>query len=603
MNLKDIITPLTVWKQAAKEPWTIKNPLTERPGADNYRGFHQNDFDKCIGCGSCEEICQNAAIDLVQVEGQESKDGNSGLRPKIDYGRCCWCALCVDICPTGALTMSNEYTWISDNPDDFRFVPGSDKTKWQNDEKGYKRDEKIALLDFDRIDMDELHPENRDKSFIEIVKGYNKEQAIKEADRCLECGLCTATCPAHMDIPAYIAAIREDDIDNAFRILYETNPLPEICGRICTHRCEDACALHHNGEALAIRWLKRYIADQIPAEKYAEVLGTKHLADDKLDQKVAIIGAGPSGLSAAYYLAIMGYQVKIFEALPHSGGMMRYGIPEYRLPYDQIDKDIDYIMSLGVEIQFNTRIGKDITIDQLHADFDSVYAGTGLHLGRSTRIQGSDHDKVYFATDLLREVALGHEIDVAKKIVVIGGGNVAMDITRTLARLQNQAYGKVDVVATSLETEDIMPADREEIVEAREEKAIIDPGWGPKEIEIKNEQLKGLHAVRCLSVFDETGSFSPKFDENQKKFFEADMIVESIGQGMDLSYISEELKVGLKFDPRGRIKVNEDFQSDLKWLFIGGDIIQGPDVIHGIANGHIAAKAIDKYLNGNKEKS
>jgi len=596
MKLKDVLFPLTVWKRATQKPWTIKDPINDRPGATNYRGFHKNDFTKCIGCGTCEDICQNAAIDLVPVEGQETKDGDSGLRPRIDYGRCCWCALCVDICPTGSLTMSNEYTWVADSPEEYRFIPGADKKKWDDSEKGYKRSDNIQLIDYDRVKMFELEPEERDKSFIEIIKGYNKEQAMKEAERCLECGICTATCPAHMDIPGYIAAIRDDDIENAFRILYETNPLPEICGRICTHKCETVCALQNNGEALSIRWLKRYIADQIPPEKYKEVLGTEHLADPVLNKKVAIIGAGPSGLSAAYYLAILGYKVKIYEALPDSGGMARYGIPEYRLPYDQIEKDISYIKSLGVKIQFNTRIGKDISLDQLHKDYDAVFSGTGLHLGRSTRIPGSDNKRVYFATDLLREVTLGNEIDVAEKIVVIGGGNVAMDITRTLARLQNKKYGKVNVLATSLETEDIMPADREEIVEAREEKAIIDPGWGPKEIEIKDGKIKGLHVVKCLSVFDEEGRFNPKFDNDQKKFFEGVMIVESIGQGMDLSYLSEKIKAGLKFGPKGRIQVNENFQSDLNWLFVGGDIIQGPDVITAIANGHLAAKAIDKFL-------
>lgn len=596
MSLKDILSPLSVWKRASKEPWTIKDPLNERPGADNYRGFHNNNFDKCIGCGTCEEICQNAAIDMVPVVGQKEENGNSGLRPRIDYGRCCWCALCVDICPTGSLTMSNDYTWVTDDPEEYRFVPGATKTKWEDAEKGYKRSPEISLIDYDRVEMGEVHPEKRDKSFLEIVKGYNKEQAMKEAERCLECGLCVATCPAHMDIPGYIAAIREDDIENAFRILYETNPLPEICGRICTHKCETACALHNNGESLAIRWLKRYIADQIPPERYKEVLGTDHLSDPVLNKKVAIVGSGPAGISAAYYLAIMGYKIKIFEALPKSGGMARYGIPEYRLPYDQIEKDYDYIESLGVEFQFNTKIGEDISLDQLHEDYDAVFAGTGLHLGRSTRIPGSEHKNVYFATDLLREVSLGNEINVAENIVVIGGGNVAMDITRTLARLQNQKYGKVNVVATSLETEDVMPADREEIVEAREEKAIIDPGWGPKEIEVKDDTVKGLHVIKCLSVFDDEGRFNPKFDEKQNKFFAADMIVESIGQGMDLSYLSENIKSGLKFGPRGRIMVNEKYQSDLKWLFVGGDIIQGPDVISGIANGHIAAKAIDVFL-------
>ena len=597
MKLKDVLSPLRVWERAAQKPWTIKDPINDRPGAANYRGFHKNDFSKCIGCGTCEEICQNDAIDIVPVEGQETTDGDSGLRPTIDYGRCCWCALCVDVCPTSALTMSNDYTWIADNPEDYRFIPGADKTKWQDAETGYKRSPDMQLINFDRVEMMELHPDQRDKSFIEIVKGYNKEQAMKEAERCIECGLCIATCPAHMDIPAYIAAIRNDDIENAFRILYETNPMPEICGRICTHKCETACALHNNGDPLAIRWLKRYIADQIPADKYQEVLGTKHLEDSNLNRKIAIIGAGPAGISAAYYLAIMGYKIKIYEALPESGGMTRYGIPEYRLPYDQIDKDVEYLKTLGVKIQYNTKIGEDISLERLHKNYDAVFAGTGLHLGRSTRVPGADNKRVYFATDLLREVTLGNEIDVAENIVVIGGGNVAMDITRTLARLQNQKYGKVQVLATCLEAEEVMPADLEEIVEAREEGAIIDPAWGPKEIEIKEGKVQGLHAVKCLAVFDENGRFSPRFDEEQKKFFKADMVVESIGQGMDLSYLSEDIKSKLKFSPRGRIEVTDKFQSNLKWLFVGGDIIEGPDVIHGIANGYLAAKGIDSYLS------
>ena len=597
MSLKDILSPLRVWERAAQKPWTIKDPLNDRPGAEHYRGFHKNDFSKCIGCGTCEEICQNDSIDIVPVAGQETVEGDSGLRPMIDYGRCCWCALCVDVCPTGSLTMSNYYTWISDNPEDYRFIPGATETKWQDSELGYKRSPDMQILNYERVGMSEVEPDERSRSFMEIVKGYNKEQAVKEAQRCVECGLCIATCPAHMDIPGYIAAIRDDDLDNALRILYETNPMPEICGRICTHKCETVCALQNNGEPLAIRWLKRYIADQIPSSKYKEILGTKHLADEIPGRKVAIIGAGPAGLSAAYYLAIMGYKTTIFEALPEPGGMTRYGIPEYRLPYDQIDKDVEYLKSLGVEMQYNTRIGEDISLEALHGDFDAVFAGTGLHLGRSTRVPGSDHSRVYLATDLLREVTLGKEIDVAENIVVIGGGNVAMDITRTLARLQNKKYGKVQILATCLESEEDMPADLEEIIEAREEKALIDPGWGPKMIEIIDGHIHGLHVVKCLSVFDEEGKFNPSFDENRKEFFKADMIVESIGQGMDMSYLSEEIKSKLKFGRGNRVEVNEEFQSDLKWLFVGGDIIEGPDVIHGIANGYRAAKGIDRYLN------
>ncbi len=593
MSFKDVLMPFTAWKNLFIEPVTIDKP-DQIQGAPRYRGFHKNETDVCIGCGTCEEICQNAAIDMMPVEGIETKDGDSGLRPMIDYGRCCWCALCVDICTTNSLTLSNSFKWNSTDPDDFRFIPGVDEKYWNNDNLGYVKTDGYDLNPAERVEMGELHPEERDKSFVEMITGYSKEQAQKEADRCVECGICTATCPAHMGIPAYIKAVRDDDMEEGLRILYETNPLPEICGRICTHKCETVCAINHKGDPLSIRWLKRYIADQIPADKYKEILGTDKIENN--GKKVAVIGAGPAGLSAAHYLALMGYSVKIFETLKGPGGMVRYGIPEYRMPYDQIDKDIDYIISLGVEVQYNTRVGEDIQLEELEKEFDAVFSATGLHLGRSTGIEGSDHERVYQSIELLRKVTNGEEIDVAEKIVVIGGGNVAMDITRTLARLQNQKYGKVIVLTTCLESEEAMPADDEEVIEAREEKAVIDPGWGPQKIEIVDGKIKGLHVNKCLAIFDEEGRFNPKFDNENRKFFEADMIVESIGQGMDISY-TDKIKDQLEFGARGRIVVDKTtFQSKLPWLFVGGDIIEGPDVIHGIANGHKAAVGIDNYL-------
>ena len=592
MSFKDVLMPFTAWKYLVKETVTILKP-DEVQGAPRYRGFHKNEVDVCIGCGTCETICQNAAIDMMPVESIETKDGDSGLRPLIDYGRCCWCALCVDICTTGSLTLSNSFKWNGSDGDDFRFIPGVDKKYWDEDNLGYVKADGYDLNKAERVEMGELHPGDRDKSFVEMITGYSKEQAQKEADRCVECGICTATCPAHMGIPAYIKAVREDDMEEGLRILYETNPLPEICGRICTHKCETVCAINHKGDPLSIRWLKRYIADQIPADKYKEILGTDKLSAN--GKKVAIIGAGPAGLSAAHYLALMGYSVKIFESLKGPGGMVRYGIPEYRMPYDQIDKDIDYILSLGVEVQYNTRVGEDIQLEDLEKEYDAVFSATGLHLGRSTGVSGSDNSRVYQSIELLRKVTNGEEIDVAKKIVVIGGGNVAMDITRTLARLQNIKYGKVDVTATCLESEEAMPADDEEVIEAREEKAVIDPGWGPQEIEIENGQIKGLYVTKCLSIFDGEGRFNPKFDNDQKKFFGADMIVESIGQGMDITY-TDKIKDQLEFGPRGRIIVDKHFQSKLPWFFVGGDIIEGPDVIHGIENGHKAAIGIDNFL-------
>jgi len=599
MSLKDTLIPFRAWSNIFKDPVTLKNPMRE--GADRYRGFHKNDINTCIGCGSCEAICENEAIVMVPVEGIQTKSGDSGLRPMIDYGRCCWCGLCVDVCTTNSLSMSNEHTWVTTDPEDLKYIPGVDKKPWDDSQKGWQKPgPNYSFYGLQRVQMRELKPEERRDSFIEIIRGFSKEEAMKEADRCVECGICVATCPAHMGIPEYIKAVREDNIEDGLRIMYETNPLPEICGRICTHKCESVCSLGHRGEPLSIRWLKRYIADQVPVSKYADILKSDSV--EKNNRKVAIIGSGPAGLSAAYYLGVMGYQITIFEKLPAAGGMMRYGIPEYRLPYDQIDKDINYILSLGVEIKYNVAVGRDIKLEDIEKEYDAVFAATGLHEGRSTRIPGTDHPSVYQSIDLLRKITLGEPIEVAEKIVVIGGGNVAMDITRSLIRLQRQKYGKVHVIATSLETEDIMPADREEVVEAREEGAVIYPGWGPREIKVEGNKIKGLKVVRCLSVFDDEKRFNPKFDETDENFFEADMVVESIGQGANLSYIPATYLEKLDKDPRGRILVDKlTFQTRLPWLFMGGDTIEGPDVIHGIANGHKAAKGIDTYLNSMME--
>ena len=587
MSLRDIISPFSVWKRAAQKPWTIADPIKDRPGADNYRGFHKNDLEKCIGCGTCEDICQNAAIDLVPVEGQETDMGDSGLRPKLDYGRCCWCALCVDVCPTGSLTMSNEYTWISEEAEDFRFIPGADKKEWDNAEKGYKRDENFQLIDFERIPMHELSVEARSSSFIEMVKGYSKEQAIAEAERCLECGICVARCPAHMDIPEYIKAIREDDIDLAVQILYKTNPFSASCGRICTHHCEDVCSLAHNGEPIAIRWLKRYILDQVSAEEIAKILKDIIQTNNK---KVAIIGAGPGGLSAAYYLRLLGYEITIYESNDKGGGMLRYGIPEYRLPYDQLDKDIDYITSLGVKINYNSRIGDEVKFDEIYKTHDAIFISPGLWNSIPVNITGEKLPNVISGIELLNKVTNKEEIELGDKVAVIGGGNSAMDAARTAKRLG------ADVEVYYRRRIEDMPADVEEIIEAQEENVKFFPQTTPLEIKKNGSGIKFIWGKNKM-IYEEGKRPKPVLIKGETFETNLDTFIIAIGQNANLSFLPVEVRN--KFETKwGKVVVNDSGQTSVEKIFSGGDASNSKaDAVSAIADGHKAAIGIDKYLN------
>jgi glutamate synthase (NADPH) small chain len=588
-----ILKPLRSLKFLGEKPVTIRVPYETRPTAPRYRGFHRNDLDTCIGCGTCSEICDNDAIRLVEVPGCEAGTGKTNKKPLIDYGRCCWCALCVDVCTTGSLSMTQEYIHISPETDDFFFLPDEKGIHGEEYPAGYAADEKINFLDLQRIAMEELPAEERKDSFVEIVKGFSKEQAQKEASRCVACGLCTATCPAQMNIPEYIDAIWRDDLEEAGRQIYKNNPLPDVCGRICTHKCEDACSIGNRGEPLSIRWLKRYAMDAVPAEDYEKLLDQKVVEHN--GASVGIVGAGPAGLSAAYYLGLMGYEVTIYEAYPEAGGMMRYGIPEYRLPYETLDKDIDFIKKLGVDIRTKTKVGEDVSLEELREKHDAVYIATGFHQGRSTRTPGTDHENVFQAIDLLARITRGEEFRVDENIVVIGGGNVAMDIARSLARKQMAAYGRVGITVTSLESRDIMPADEEEIVESQEEGIVFYPGRGPAEVLVDEKGgITGLKTNKCTRVFDEEGRFSPQFDESDVLVLEGSQVIEAIGQAPDMSYLGEWAEK-LELDGR-RIKVDEYYRSSEPWLFVGGDIIKGPDVINGIATGHQAALGIDDYL-------
>jgi len=600
---KNFFSPYATWKNFFKKPTTTRYPkeditFFDKPGASpTYRGMHTNDHELCIGCGTCEDICPTSAI---------TSPGKKGVVPVIDYGRCCFCGFCVDVCTSRSLSMSRDYIYTIESPPELQaddevdmkynsFLIKPDSTHEEN--PGHQTPDEDSWLDLIRTPMEEIPAEERIKSFREFVKGFTREQAFKEASRCVECGVCEETCPAKMEIPKYIRAVWEDDLEKAVDIMYNTNPLPGICGRICTHKCETVCSISLRGEPVAIRWLKRYAVDMLEDDKYRELM-KKEIPEN--GGTAAIVGSGPSGLSAAYYLRLAGYKVTIFEALPQAGGMMRVGVPKYRLPHEAIDRDIDYILSLGIEIKLNTRVGKDITLEKLHDQYDAVYISTGLHLGRKLGFEAEKLPFVAQAIDLLRKVTLGEAVEVPEKVIVIGGGNVAMDISRTMARLQLEKYGKVGVTTLSLESEEELPCDLEEFIESREEGVTVMPSYGPKDILMEGDKVTGAEFIRCLSVFDSQGRFSPKFDEQEKITLQADMVIESIGQASDVSFIPEDLLEKLEKTERRTIKVDENQQTSLPWLFAGGDLTSGPDAITGIADGHRAAKGIDEFLRSRK---
>ena len=405
--------------------------------------------------------------------------------------------------------------------------------------------------------------------------------------------LCVKACPAGIDIPGYLRFISQGEMDEACKLIIEKAPFPGILGRVCTHPCETACKRGEVNESISICAAKRYAADM--AGDLSEWMSST-LADT--GHKVAVIGAGPAGLSAAFYLRKKGHQVTVFEARPKAGGMLRYGIPFYRLPEDVLDKEIDLVLSVGIELNTHQKLGVDFEIDQLKdAGFEAIFVAVGAQVSRKIELEGADLPDVHWGVEFLAEVAEGNNITVKDKLVVIGGGNVAVDVALTAMRL-----GATHVSLACLESREEMPANPWEIEQAQQEGVEMMYSWGPSKILQNDGAVNGLELVRCTSVFDHQGNFCPYFDET-KITVEANQVILAIGQTSETAFCKDfcflDDQSTLPVD-EGLIKINEDTQqTDMTGVFAGGDAANGPaTVIEAIAAGRRAAVSIDTFLGG-----
>lgn len=490
---------------------------------------------------------------------------------------------------------------------------------------------------------------------------------------------CQEACPVYTDSRGYVTAIARGELELGYQIAHDPNPLSTICGRICGAPCETACRRGTVGpdfEPVAIRPLKRVLTErfgpesqqllpgaiqtgepEIPASAmplqskpvcptlpgegpdflYSRVRWSRQALQTLAAQpgrtlgRVAVIGAGPVGLTVANDLALLGHRVEIFEGGPKTGGMMRYGVPVYRIDQQAMDLEIQSIFDLGVQIHFNTPIGKDISLVDLRREFDAVFLGIGLMEGRKLSIQGVELDGVITAVDLLLNYNLGYKVELGKRVIVVGGGDVAMDAARTALRLgqltaeQNQEMGKSEargeeeseamhtaldvaraalrlgvakVQVVALESWDELPASRFELEEAQEEGIEIIPRLGPNRIIGSKDEVTGLEVIEVASVFDQTGRFNPRFKPGSEKILPCDTVILAVGQRANLELLGGAQDV--QISPRGLVQIDPlTGQTSAPDVFAGGDVSSGPRlIISAVRDGHIAALGIEQFLQG-----
>jgi len=421
--------------------------------------------------------------------------------------------------------------------------------------------------------------------------GALMDREIKAGAREISLVPCKFACPANIDVPCYVDLIAQGRYAEAASVVREKVPLATVLGHSCARPCEKACRSREVNEAIAICALKRFAVDNTN-----ELSATALRKAQPTGKRVAVIGSGPAGLTAAYYLARLGHSVTVFEAMPKLGGMMRYGVQEYRLPESVLERDLQRILRLGIDVKADTPIDESLRLKELKAQgYDAVLVAIGLQKSRILNVEGSTSSDVLGGLDILRDARLGKKVKVKDHVLVVGGGSVAVDVALTTLRLGAKL---VDLVC--LEKPEEMPAFPWEIQQAVEEGVSIHNSWGVKRILVNESQnVTGIELICCTSVFDTDGRFSPSFDESTTKAMAADMIVFAIGQAPELKGLSDA--DSLKLTKSGILDVNNaNLETSIEGVFACGDIIKGPgSIVDAVALGRRAATAVDKYLGGN----
>ena len=470
---------------------------------------------------------------------------------------CVACGRCVEVCPAGAATLGQKLCKKDGSEVIYPKMPLPTEQKWSED------------------------------MWTEDYRDINRINTHKTGT-----APCKTACPAHIPVQGYLKMAAQGRYEEALALIKKYNPLPAICGHVCNRRCEDACTRATIDEAIAIDEVKKFIAMQdLKADKHyvPEKVVPKILGD--FEEKVAIIGAGPAGISCAYYLAEKGYKPTLFDKNKKPGGMVTYGIPSFVMEKDVVEAEVDVLRDMGVDIRLGVEVGKDITLKQLREEgYKAFYIAIGCQGGRGINVPGEDAEGVMKGVDLLHTVIDDESYQLSGDTVVIGGGNVAIDVSRTAVRC-----GSSKVTQVSLETRDIMPALPEEIELAESEGILIQGGWGPKEILTENGKVTGIVFKKCTQVKNAEGRFDPQYDENETMTIACSNVILSVGQAT----IWGDLLEGEDVEFRGPAPVADKvtFQTSVPDIFVGGDMLYGPRfAIDAIACGKEGAISIHRYV-------